>query len=382
MNFDQKEARKVIYFFLIYYGLTFVNNDPGVDAYRYALNLQANALLPFSDFSKVLSGLNSDTTVDFFEPFISFILSRITNHHSIYFAVWAIIFGFFYLKSIQLLYERLKNNVGWNSMIVFIFFILILPITFISGVRMWTAAWIFFYGAYHVVLDRNPRFLLVTMSACLVHWSFLSVNAVLLVYYLLGNRNVIYVPLALLSFYLPHLLTPFLRVLSLRLGGAYQARFSSYSSEGYILTVNESSAQDAWFMTIGSDLVFYFLIIAIAAIQLLNRQLVQDRRERNLFSFLMLFLAFVNFAMPIPSFGGRFQRVFFLFATLYVFMYFIKTDKQKLDPLLVLGLFPMLLYAAINLRRGSESISAWIFTPGFGLPFFAPVISASEVFFQ
>ena len=53
-NYGKKEARMVVYFFLIYYGLTFVNTSEGVDAYRYILMLQDNTRLPFTDFFKVV----------------------------------------------------------------------------------------------------------------------------------------------------------------------------------------------------------------------------------------------------------------------------------------------------------------------------------------
>ncbi|HQP76950.1 MAG TPA: hypothetical protein PL069_06040, partial [Saprospiraceae bacterium] len=102
-NYRQREARRVVYIFLVYYGLTFVNNNEVVDAFRYAYNLKVNAQLPFSYFFKIIGGLNSDTTIDIVEPFISFIVSRFTSSYGAYFAVWAGIYGFFYLKSIDLL---------------------------------------------------------------------------------------------------------------------------------------------------------------------------------------------------------------------------------------------------------------------------------------
>ena len=145
INYRQREAKKVVYLFLIYYGLTFVNNNPYVDAYRYALTFKENALLPFSEFLNIVGGLYSDTTVDIIEPLISFIVSRFTSNYSFYFAVWAALFGFFYLKSINLLYEKHSERPGWNTLILLIFFILILPVTSITGIRMWTAAWILFW---------------------------------------------------------------------------------------------------------------------------------------------------------------------------------------------------------------------------------------------
>lgn len=381
-NFSRKEARTVIYIFIVYYGLTFVNNNMAVDAYRYALGLKANALLPFSDFFKVVGGLYSDTSVDIVEPLISFIVSRVTNYHGLYFGVWASIFGFFYLKSIGLLYDQYKVNQGWNTVILMIFFIMTIPVTMISGVRMWTAAWIFFYGAYRVVTERNPRFLIVTLSAAFVHWSFMSANAILIIYYLVGNRNIIYLPLALSSFVIPQLAAPLFRSVALKLGGGLQQRYTNYSSEGYISAVQEGAAQSAWFMRITSDLVFYYLLIAIALIQLRHNSRMNGKTEKNLFSFLLLFLAFVNFGMPIPSFGERFMVLFFLFATAYLMLYFIKMPGEKLYFIIILGVFPMMLYSLINFRLGTESINAWIISPALGLPLFAPVLSLYEVLFM
>lgn len=164
-NYNQKEARKVVYIFLIYYGLTFViKGDIFFDALGYAVKLRNNAALPFSDFFKIVGGMYAtDTSIDIIEPLVSFIVSRFTSRHGLYFAAWAAIFGFFYLKSIDRVYEKYQANPGWNTMIFFILFIVILPITTINSVRMWTAAWIFFYGAYHVILYRDPRYLILTL---------------------------------------------------------------------------------------------------------------------------------------------------------------------------------------------------------------------------
>ena len=55
----------------------------------------------------IIGGLyGSQTTVDIVQPLISFIVSRFTSHHSLLFASFAALFGFFYLKSINLLYKR------------------------------------------------------------------------------------------------------------------------------------------------------------------------------------------------------------------------------------------------------------------------------------
>lgn len=381
-NYTDREARRTVYLFLIYYGLSFVNNNEAVDAFRYAMKLESNAELPFSSFFDIVGGLYAtDTSVDIVEPLISFIVSRLTSHYALYFAVWAALFGFFYLKSINLLHEEFRKNPGWNSSILLFFFIMIIPVTFINGPRMWTAAWIFFFGAYHVVLNRDPRYLLVALSASLVHWSFMSANAILLIYFLAGNRNLIYIPLALSSFVVPQMISPLLRNISLRLGGGLQNRFNNYTSEAYMEAVSEMGDQTVWFMRIGGFLVLYFLLAAIVLIQFRYGFIMKGRKEKNLFSFILLFLAFVNFGMQIPSFGERFVSVFFLFATLYLFRCYVRLQDDKISLVILAGLFPMLLYSGINFRMGTESINAWLLTPGLGIPLAVPAVSLTEFLF-
>ncbi len=381
-NYTEKSARKVVYLFLIYYGLSFVNNNMYIDAFRYALRLTKTAQLPFSDFFIIVGGLYSDTSVDIIEPLSSFIISRFSTSASVYFAFWTAFMGFFYLKSINLLYDRYRKQPGWNGLIIMVFFIFIAPITEISGIRMPTATWIFFYAAYHVVLYRDKRYILLALSSCLVHWSFIPVNILLIAYFFAGNRNIIYLPLAISSFILPNLLAPFIKLISSNMGGAIQKRYKGYSNEDYIAGIEESYETASWFMKIMNDYTFYFLLLALIFIQTTSSNLMKNKSDRNLFSFVLLMISFVNFGKVVPTFGGRFQLLLYLFATLYIFIYFCRKGGKSISIINLVGLFPMLLHILVLFRIGSESINAWIFSPGFGLPLFLPGLSLAELLFN
>ena len=381
-NYSNREAKIIVYLFLVYYGLSFVLGNAGVDAERYAINLKFTSELPFSDFFKIVGGLYSDTTVDIAQPLVTFIVSRFTSHPGVLFGVWTAIMGFFYLKSINLLHKHYSENPGWNAFIFMFFFIMLVPIFFVGGVRMPTAIWMFFYGACHVVLNRDPRYLVLTAASSLVHWSFLSANVVLLIYFILGNRNLLYIPVVISSFVLPGLLGPVFQTIAVRMGGPIQARYEGYSSEGYIRGLEDAAESASWFLGLSENMVYYYLLIMIFAIYFLSNTSWKSKPDSNLFSFLLLFLAFVNFGKVIPTFGGRFQTVFFLFSTLYIFLHMVKKDGTKINLTTAIGLFPMALYSLVNFRVGSESISAWIFAPGFGLPFFVNNISIADFLFR
>ena len=134
LNFGQKEARNIVYAFLVYYGLTFVVGNEGIDASRIAMALKMNAMLPFSDIFRIIGGVYAtDTTVDIVEPLISFVVSRITEDHRLLFGTFAALFGYFYVRSLSLLFDEAKYNFGWNSLIYMIFLASILPVTSING---------------------------------------------------------------------------------------------------------------------------------------------------------------------------------------------------------------------------------------------------------
>ena len=384
-DYSKKESKKIVYLFLIYYGLTCVI-DIGyyVDAVGYALKLKENSQLPFSHLYEMIGSLYSDKdSIDVVEQLLSFLVSRFTTDHRMLFASFAALFGFFYLGTINKLHEKYIKNPNWDALIFLGFFAFLLPIMAISGFRMWTAAWIFIYGAYHVVLKGDKRFFIVTFAATLVHWSFFTINGILLIYVIAGNRDSIYIPLAIASFVIPYLIAPVMTAVSLQMGGVFQERYDMYSDEDYAAGVQASMQEASWFMKIGSNLVLYYLLFAITVVKTNYGHLMNGKGESNLFSFSLLVLTFVNIGKTVPSLGARFQLVFFLFATMYVFLFFTKRPGgQKISYLTLIGLFPLLLNSAIVFRQGSDTMNAWIFAPGFGTPLFVEGLSLAHVLFN
>lgn len=367
-QYHLKVSRNIVYLFLVLYGFTFISVNEELDSYRYAAKLKQAAALPFTAFWDIIGGIYADdTSVDIIEPFIRFSVSRVTDHPSLLFAVFALVFGYFYLNSIDLFYARLGKSSNRNALVYLLFFVTIIPIFFINGFRFWTASWLFFYGAYHVVLLKERDFFWVSMSACLVHFSFLSANAVLLIYFFLGNRNVIYYPLVVLSFIVPDLISPYLSQFADILGGGLEGRILGYTNVRYKTAVLNAWDETRWFMQWSGNLVLYYLFFAILFLKLKYLKIVYADELKNLFSFMLFFLSFVNFARPIPSFGGRFQSVFFLFAVLYIFIVFTKIQKRNWHVVTLIGLLPMALSAAIAFRIGTETLNFILFAP---TPFF------------
>lgn len=381
-NYTRKEARMVVYLFLVYFGLTYVADSEIMDSFRYVETFRFFATLPFKDIFKAVSGYYFyHASVDFIEPLLSFLISRITQSQHIYTAVFAALFAFIYLRSFNLLYDQYKESPNWNAWVFMVFSIVIIPITSLSVLRMWIAAWMFFYGAYHVLLTRKLKYLLFALSACLMHWSFISLNLILFAYYFAGNRNYIYTPLAIISFFIPHIINPMLEFSATLFGGGIEARVEGYTSESHSLVFQDYLAQNSWFLTLSHDMIWYFFMFAIVVIRIFKRDSVRGKLEENWYSFLLLLFTLVNLGRSIPDFGMRMQNIFILFASVYLFLYFKNLSERRIRFLTVLGLFPLLLYTLIQFRIGADGMNAWLFTPGFGLPLLDPGLSLAEVLF-
>jgi len=181
---------------------------------------------------------------------------------------------------------------------------------------------------------------------------------------------------------MPELLGPIITKYAPLLGEGIQSSLAGYSSVDYISSSNEVREHSSWFMRISTDLVLYYLGASVIIVRLLWRRMERQSIEKNLFSFILLFFAFVNFAKIIPTFGNRFQLVFFLFATVYLFVYYVRIPEKKINLLAWIGLIPMVLYTAIIFRQGALSTSVWLISPGLGAPLIATDFSFYDLLFN
>jgi hypothetical protein len=382
-NYTQKEARLVVFFFLVYFGLTFVADNELMDAYGYAETFIFYSTLPMKEFFNVLSGAYTrGATLDFMEPAITFILSRFTSNYHIFFAVFAAIFAYFNLRSFNSLYDQYRESPNLNSWVFLAFSLTVVPITELSGLRMWTAAWIFFWGAYQLLLTRKFKFLLLALSACLMHWSFINVSLLLVIWYVAGNRNFIYTVLAIASFFLHYFLQSALEFVIEITGAGIASRVEGYTSESHSETYQEWFESTSWFIQLNHDMIWYFFIAAIVLIRITNRGIMQGKLEKNWYGFLLLLFTLANFGRSIPDFGMRMQTLFLLFASVYLFLYFKNLSTKKLNYITVIGAFPLLLYTLIRFREAADSMSAYLMAPGFGMPLLNPGLALTEVLFN
>ena len=111
VNYRSAFAKNILWLFVVYYGFTIVISDEGMDANRYRNNFIAltSNKISAKDFVDLLYQEETEY-VDVAQPLITFFVSRLTKDPRILFAVFGLVFGYFYSRNIWFLLERAGHS--------------------------------------------------------------------------------------------------------------------------------------------------------------------------------------------------------------------------------------------------------------------------------
>lgn len=356
-NFSNKGYRFFILLFFIFFGFTFINNNPGLDSYSHKMKFDAIAKKPISELYVILQDFvnRQGDELDVYAPLANFIVSRFTANSSYVFAFHAFFFGFFYLRCIAFLFDEFKGKINKNAMLFFFLFISLYSIHQINAVRYYTAIWVWSYGALQLLSKKDLRFIIYCLAASLVHFGITPLTAVLLIFYFLGPRNNIYIPLVFVSFIIGNFFPLDIFVqLGTNVSSAAEARAESYTNLDVYDQRQVVLQQSAWFIQLRAVLLHGYTITALSYIFINRKSFNWDQKQKYLFSCVLLFLSFINFVINVPSFGGRMRFVFWVLAAYFFYRFFQINPSKKLHGIVLLGLFPVLLWAAVEFRVSSE----------------------------
>lgn len=326
-------SRIIFYLWFIVFGLCFLPVNEEADSYQYAQefamskNMSVNSYE--SEVGKFFTNRYDTGVKDLYVLTNIFVVSRVTNNVHVLFMVFAMVFGFFYVKSIKYSVGSEKSSRNdWIFYILFGWLCMSNPIFNINGVRFWTAAWMGVYIMFRYLINMDYKVLFLLPLLYFVHSSFIVFIAIFFVYLFVGRYhkawNVIFVISLFfsgLSFlpmisdyvmdYLPHNL---------------QFMLQYYSSEEYMSNKAEK-------METLSGLAQFFLNLPkiarnlIVIICLLNREkIVKDKSTGRVLEFTIVLLSLTNIISTIPS-AGRFLSMVIPFLV-YILISSYQFSKQ------------------------------------------------------
>lgn len=360
MNYREKISRQVILLVLVLFGLTMTFSG---DSFGESKKFAYWANNTFDDLLDYFKGLYlSGADVDFVQQVIMYIVSRVTNAPSVYFGVIAAIFAFFYLSSLEHIYDQHNLNGNQNALIHFWFFVMVLPISYISGSRWALAAWVFFFAVYHFFVEGKRSYIFLTGISVFIHFSFLGPFLIFLGFIGLGKRNSIYYFLVVLSFILQLSASSYLSQIDTNSFSGIQERVSLYNNEDEIEFRQEVYQEVAWYVKYPRTMVWIYLALGLYFTRKKLRSVSKEALLEKLYSFCLLLFALANSFLKIPS-GGRFQTIFFMFATVYLIILLAKARPKGLSIITIIGSVPMLLFFVVELRRCFDLLNIALAAP-------------------
>lgn len=355
-NYRESWAKNGIWLFAIFFGFTFIPRE-GSDSMGYIARLQElhNSDIGLSQIFGMLYTEGS-SYLDVVQTLITYLVSRFTGDYRILFAVAGAIFGFFFSRNIWSLITATEGKLGTIEKTLLVTIAIVIPLWYINGVRFWTAAHIFIYGAIRVLLYRRWQGLLIASLSVLMHFSFILPIGVLGLYLLMGNRTNIYFILFAASLFISEISPLAVRdVLLQHSPEIFRDRITNYTSEELIETFRQINEQLNWYVRWHNQAIKIGVNALLIAIYFTGRAYWKDKKVVNLYSFSLLFAAIANAISSVSSLG-RFLFISYFISMAAIFMFYYTATPVHVTRKLYYLILPFFLfYFVVMMRTGFDN---------------------------
>ncbi|WP_169514978.1 EpsG family protein [Arenibacter latericius] len=363
-----KSSYVIFFLFALFFGMSFTvpsgktesNSYDGASYrekldryYYYGDNLYYTRLKEYIEFKEGHKDIYFDT--------IAFITTKITDNYHVMFMIFAIIFAYFALKSLQFLTTEAKFVTSYTCLILATIF-LDNQIFNINGVRFWTATWVGVYSIFQIYRNNNKTYIFLAFCTPFIHGSFWIFIFVLIISFFNKSNNRTWIILFYTSFLISLVSIELVRFSTDFLPDFLKKMAETYTDEDYVIELKGRS--NAYFYI--SQLFSYATKIYINVMVFLfikNKNLISNNEKTaKLFSFLLVWMTFVNFVAPIPSLGGRFFTLGFPIIA-YIWLINFKGVKYKKFLYMMPFVFAHKIYLLIILYSGVLSVDFYISSP-------------------
>ena len=331
-----------------------------MDSSRYVTKLQELYHTPLN-WDVFIANFYSEesSNVDVYQPLVTYILALFTDNGNILFAVFGILFGYFYSRNIWLLLDYSKNQrINRNMIAIIATFSCVIGFWNLNGVRMWTAAHMFFYGAFLLLVYGNRRGIVIATLSILVHFSFVLPVGVLLFFYFIK------IPWRILYFFfIASFSITTLNVNSIRSQLESVApdfllpRVKGYTSDEYVEAISDLNASGNWYISYYNTFLNWYLVILFSFIYFsAAKSKTYNKSFSNLFGFSLLLISIGNITSLLPS-GGRYLLLAQLFGMALIYFYYVVFNDNKFKKLALIASPILFFYIVVSLRIAFDTVS-------------------------
>jgi hypothetical protein len=331
-----------------------------MDSSRYVANLISLYNMPLT-WDVFIASLYSDESdkVDIYQPLITFILSRFTKDGNILFAVFGIVYGYFYSRNIWMVLDLCKEaKIDRALWVIIIAFICLVGFWQLNGVRMWTAAHIFFYGIFQYLVLGRKKGIFIAILSVLVHFSYILLIGVFLVFILVKISWRFLYYLFLGSFFISSVNIPAIKANLESVAPAFLLpRVNSYTSDEYVEVIADMNETVVWYIQYHSNSLMYFLVVIFTVIYFSDsKKFKDDKSFSNIFGFSLLILSIGNITSLLPS-GVRYLFVAQLFGVALLVYYYIRFDDFLYKKFMQYFMPLVYFYIVVSIRVSFDTIS-------------------------
>jgi EpsG family len=362
-NYKSEWAKNIIWLFVIFHGYTLTIHsetaEGSIDANRYKLQLAEmhGQELSFDNFTASL--YSEDTQyLDVFQPAVIFLVSRVTGNHHILFAIFGLIFGFFYSRNIWYLIDKAGRGMKSVNIPIILTFAFIVGFWEINGFRFWTATLVFFYGVLPYLFEGKKKYLIFSFLSIFIHFSYLFPIVILLIYLVAGRRANIYFALFIASMFIKELnLSTIGDYLSNNLPEIFLPRVKGYTSEDYANEIADTYLTANWYAVIYRDILKWVIVAFMTVVFFKGKKFIDNNKNfDSVFSFTLLLYAIANIFSLVPS-GGRFLYLANLCAFAFILLYVqFAPDLKIIKKLITLSVPALILYCIVSVRIAFDTM--------------------------
>lgn len=357
-HYRENWAKNSVWLFVVFYGYTMFRPE-AMDATRYVLKLQELYGAPLN-WDVFISNFYSEDgqSIDIYQPLVTYLLAFVTDNGNILFAVFGIVFGYFYSRNIWLMLDLLglkeTNKTFW---LLVIGFACVIGFWNLNGVRMWTAAHIFFFGTFNYIVHHKKSGIFIALTSIMVHFSFvLPVGILFLFMFIKIPWRVLYF-FFIASFSISTLnISAFRSQLENIAPEFLIPRVKSYTSDEYVEVISDINASANWYITYYGKSINWLMVILFTIIYFSRLKNNYSKSFSDLFGFSLLFLSVGNITSLLPS-GGRYLFIAQLFGMALLIYFYVRYENKLFDRWLMI-LSPLLLFFIIvSIRVSFDTVT-------------------------
>lgn len=342
-NPTNKGTRTFIVMFLFFIGLcTLYENSPGLDTNRvveqflFAYKLQDISLWSFYKLQP------ESNQVDIYLTVLSWFCSRFFSNPHLYLGIIVGLMGLALTSNLNFVLKRYYTTGIGQLLFILLLFV---PQAVYYPHRWWMAMQIFLMGALPLVYDKSYKRLYFCFLAILIHFSYIYLLTVLIVYISLPKKKVLpyivvfYISLFVLMFVSNINFATFIPYLEESSDAQFIERTTMYMHE-MESDKNFLYKSAKLFFNIAKGILFLFIYF----------QKDWVHRNRTVFCWTLLFTSFAQFASLNPV-GYRFVD-FGNFIVVIFYIYFLSTNNSDRTRKWFAYLSPVFVYYIIYQIRG------------------------------